>query len=630
MKKLCICLLSLSFSSLATTAVDGVSVNYLTSLHYTGPEGWPSAGKPYAPPVYNATRDQLIGLSTVGRYDSDIVAPSMWGLAPVQGHYFALAKDIKGFVGFVQHPTLDRLYSIDDLGNIFYVHSDGSNKTIVFDNADSTLNQYPNVHPIFDDQARLLFIDTDHKTYSRLMRLESDNTLTELHQFTQNPHGDFTAAGGMLLSGNTLYGYLGYPRGYPFFNTKSSDDNFAVGAIYAAELSDDSSVDINLIHDFTLNQGEVPWDTSGHAENRIATYLAEDQAGYLYGSTSVGTCKTQGISTFTGQPIVYANGLCGGKYMHYSNMQDAAQLIHTEFPHYDGSNPHGSLFRLKKDGSEFTLLHTFNGQDGSQPRGPMVITDTGFLYGTTMSGGAHKSELIKVRKGDTYPSQAQNMSGDGTLYRIQLNKIKIENGDVVQSGFEHVHSFKGGIGEDVDGKVPTGLNLAENGRMYGTTLHGGRSFIDEAGWEWENDIFGTVFEVDLSGMKPTGSVTLSITPGTIKLGEEAEVTWAGNNIEDCVATGGVVSGDWVPNEAIATQGSIKISPETGVYTFSINCNDADIGARLGSLATLYVNAEPKVTQSETLNYGNGGTLHWSILALLSALGMTRSRRKEAK
>ncbi|WP_155401345.1 hypothetical protein [Pseudoalteromonas luteoviolacea] len=64
--------------------MEGISVNNLTSLHYTGPVGWPSAGRPFPPPMYNAERDQLIGISLAGYRDD--TAPSMWGLAPVHGH----------------------------------------------------------------------------------------------------------------------------------------------------------------------------------------------------------------------------------------------------------------------------------------------------------------------------------------------------------------------------------------------------------------------------------------------------------------------------------------------------------------------------------------------------------------
>ncbi|KZN47700.1 hypothetical protein [Pseudoalteromonas luteoviolacea] len=628
MKKLCLCLLSLSFSSLATTAVEGISVNHLTSLHSTGPVGWPTAGKPFAPPIYNAERDQLIGLSYFGYKDE--TAPSMWGLAPVQGHYFALAKEVAGFVGFAEHPTEDKLYSIDLKGNVFSVHSDGSNKVILFDNTEQELNNRPNVQPIFDNQERLLFIDTDHKTYSRLMRLEKDNTLTELYRFNNNPHGDFTAAGGMLLSGNTLYGYLGYPRGIPHLNTLSIDDDFVVGALYAVELGENPIAALPLIHEFTLNQGEVPWHTRSGDEGRIATYLVEDEAGYLYGSTTVGSCRSKGIISYSGKAIGFASGLCGGDSQVHNVIEKNERLIHTEYPHYEGSNPHGSLFRIKKDGSEFNLLHTFNGENGSQPRGPMVITDTGFLYGTTMSGGIHKSENTQVLEGNEYPNHPGNMTLDGTIYRLNLADIQIENGQIIESGFEHVHSFKAGIAEDSDGKVPTGLMLAENGKLYGTTLYGGRGYSDQYGGTFLADNRGTVFEVDLSGLKPTGSVSISITPGNAQLGEEVEVTWSSHNAADCVAIGGVAVGDWVPDGQIESQGSIKISPESGIYTFTINCRDADVGSRLGALSTLYVNAEAKIKQEETLSYGNGGALGFAALTFLSALGVRRLRRRRSQ
>lgn len=626
MKTLCIFLFTLPLSCLANTAVDDVSVNYLTSLHYSGPEGWPTAGKPYAPPIYNAERDQLLGISSTGHVDifgNDTRAANMWGLAPVQGHYFSLAKDIKSYVGFAEHPQLDRLYSIDLDGNIFYVHSDGSNKNIVFDNSKEELSSQPNVQPIFDQQGRLLFIDTDGESYSRLMRLDADNTLIELHRFNNNPHGYYTGAGGMLLSGNTLFGYLAYPRGTPFLDTLSIDDDFIVGALYAMDLSNDPVQSPEIIHEFTLAEGEVPW-TRGEAA-RIATYLVEDQQGYLYGTTSVGTCKTKGIIVHNQQEEKFDNGICGGSYALYS-VTDKENLIHTEYPHYDGSNPFGSVFRVKKDGSDFVLVHTFSDLDGSQPRGPMAITDSGYLYGTTMGGGVHKDEVISVKQGNPYPSQFGEVTGNGTIYRIRLADIKVENGVVVESGFEHVHSFKAGIDVDADGKVPTGIMLAANGNLYGTTLYGGRGYTDNSGNKYLNDKFGTVFEVDLSAQQPTGSVSISITPGSIKQGEQAEVTWSSFNATDCKATGETVIGDWQPDSPLEPQGSMVISPQTGVYTLTVNCKDSDVNSRFAALATLYVDAEAKAKDSESLSYGNGGSLDWRWLFLFTAAALFKPVR----
>lgn len=610
--------LSLSLPCSATTAVEDVSVNYLTSLHKSGPAGWPSAGHPYAPPIYNAERDQLIGISSFG---NSIATPTMWGLTPVQGHYFALAEEVVGFTGFVAHPELDRLYSIDDKGAIFYVHSDGSNKTLVFDNQDGSLNNKPYIIPVFDDRARLLFIDSDHQTFSRLMRLESDNSVSEVFRFPSGADGQFAAANGFIVDGEQVYGLVGYRRGVPHYDTLSSDPNTRVGALYRLTLVEDGEPEFTILHNFTLAQGEIPWDTSGLSESRIGAYLIEDDRGFLYGGTSVGTCRTKGITSSGAAAQNRKSGLCGGEYNLYSGFDKDKLLIDTQAPHYDGPNPYGSVFRIHKDGSQFSLLHTFNGEDGSQPRGPMAITQDGYLYGTTLGGGVHKSELFDAKEGQEYPQDARNMSTDGTLFRIEL-----ESG-----AFEHLHSFKAGPGEDTDGKVPTGIMLADNGRLYGTTLYGGRGYTDVYGNTFINDTYGTVFEVDLAGQAPTGSVSISATPGSIKEGESAEITWSSHNAVDCNATGGVASDGWIPDSNVENAGSTTVSPVKGVYTFSINCADGDNGKRFGALATLYVDAEAKAKDGQSLSYGNGGAFGYCLAVLLGVYcvrrrGAVRGRR----
>lgn len=51
----------------------------------------------------------------------------------------------------------------------------------------------------------------------------------------------------------------------------------------------------------------------------------------------------------------------------------------------------GSVFRMKKDGSSFAVLHRFKGgpTDGSQPGGPLIETANGVFYGTTSVGGTN-------------------------------------------------------------------------------------------------------------------------------------------------------------------------------------------------------------------------------------------------
>ena len=53
-----------------------------------------------------------------------------------------------------------------------------------------------------------------------------------------------------------------------------------------------------------------------------------------------------------------------------------------------GANLLGSVFRVDRDGGNFTILHSFVGADGSQPSAALVVGSDGKLYGTTTLGGA--------------------------------------------------------------------------------------------------------------------------------------------------------------------------------------------------------------------------------------------------
>src|SRR5215813_573870 len=56
-----------------------------------------------------------------------------------------------------------------------------------------------------------------------------------------------------------------------------------------------------------------------------------------------------------------------------------------------GLNDFGAVFRMKTDGTGFVLLHSFAGApaDGRKPNAGLIIDSSGYLYGTTVNGGAN-------------------------------------------------------------------------------------------------------------------------------------------------------------------------------------------------------------------------------------------------
>jgi len=127
-----------------------------------------------------------------------------------------------------------------------------------------------------------------------------------------------------------------------------------------------------------------------------------------------------------------------------------------------GSNGHGTVFKLKQDGTAYLTLLSFGTitNDGQRPKGGVLPGSDGALYGVTTSGGS---------------------AGYGTVFR--LNRTG--------TGYTNLWNF-GNVAQD--GQNPnSGLLEAREGGLYGTTTGGGA-----AG-------FGIVFTLNPDG---TGYATL--------------------------------------------------------------------------------------------------------------------------
>jgi uncharacterized repeat protein (TIGR03803 family) len=116
-----------------------------------------------------------------------------------------------------------------------------------------------------------------------------------------------------------------------------------------------------------------------------------------------------------------------------------------------GAAGYGTVFELKRSGSNWTLstIYSFTGgNDGAGPRARVVTGPDGALYGTTLNGGGAGCGL----------------SGCGTVFRLACNTAVCYWKETV------LHRFTGGT----DGGQPLGdLTFDHAGNIYGTTQVGG-------------------------------------------------------------------------------------------------------------------------------------------------------------
>jgi len=162
-----------------------------------------------------------------------------------------------------------------------------------------------------------------------------------------------------------------------------------------------------------------------------------------------------------------------------------------------GEHTSGTVFKLKKDGSNYELLHSFApfGGDGRNPQTPVVEGSDGYLYGTTVTGGAgywDRGTIYRMATNGTQYEVLRTFSGqdgdgaelyaglidggDGVFYGITYRGGNRDGGilfSFAEDGFTYriLHSFSL---SGSDGENPrAGLVEASDGRLYGLCYQGG-------------------------------------------------------------------------------------------------------------------------------------------------------------
>lgn len=211
-----------------------------------------------------------------------------------------------------------------------------------------------------------------------VFQLNTNNLLSVLHTFSAGPDGSNPAAGLVRSDhGAAFYGVT--------FNGGSGP-----GVVY--EIAPRPTPcktafcpwNLTPLHTFDFNDGNGPQGT-----------LIRDASGNLYGTTMAGGAGCQP----------------------------------------DGC---GTVFEVDSQG-QYKLLYSFNGSDGNEPQGGLLLDKAGNLYGTTWAGGLYN---------------------DGTVFKLDPNGM-----------LTVLWNFMGGA----DGANPTaGVIADQNGNLYGTTQFGGR------------------------------------------------------------------------------------------------------------------------------------------------------------
>lgn len=206
---------------------------------------------------------------------------------------------------------------------------------------------------------------------------------------------------------------------------------------------------IIIIHSFDGGPGDG--EDSHGTLLRIGTVLYG--ISYSGGSAGFGTIYSMNLDG-TGYTILhnFAGAPADGKNPSGGLVVAGGKLYGTTFT--GGASDKGTVFVIDTDGNNFAILHSFTGgpADGLNGQGVLVVTE-GKLYGTTVNGG---------------------LGGNGMAYSMDLDG----------NNYLVLHHFAGGF---TDGRTANGALLLLDGKLYGTTMLGGSSFL------------GTVYVMNLDG-----------------------------------------------------------------------------------------------------------------------------------
>ncbi len=206
------------------------------------------------------------------------------------------------------------------------------------------------------------------------------------------------------------------------------------------------------------------------AEGSSPNGLVQGSDGFFYGTAQNGGSYNNGTifkvrGDGSGFSVVTALGYNGGSSPN-SIVQGSDGVLYGTSGYYNG----GSVFRVNTDGTGLQAIHNFGGTtpniDGSLPSGRLVPGGDGYFYGATTSGGS---------------------GGGGTLFKITPDGL----------AFIVIHVFNSSqFGPtDANGAMPSPLTLGPNGVLYGTTHTSGISTGD------------TIFKVNKDGSRFTALYT---------------------------------------------------------------------------------------------------------------------------
>jgi uncharacterized repeat protein (TIGR03803 family) len=261
-------------------------------------------------------------------------------------------------------------------GTVFKLAADGTYSSL-HDFAGVLDGQTP-LSDLVSDAGGNLYGTTEYGGDGRdgvVFKVTPNGTETVLYSFEGDIDGANPLAGVVMDSQGNLYGTTYYGGG------QCSISPFACGTVFKVTADGSETV----LHAFSCADGCFPisgliLDKKGDLYG--TTYDADTGGGTIFEITTRNAFKT--LFTFKDQ----SGGINPtGRLLRDKN----GNLYGTT--NSGGANGYGTVFRLATDGSE-TVLHSFTYAEGALPRAGVITDRQGNIYGTASAGGNHSCGTV--------------------------------------------------------------------------------------------------------------------------------------------------------------------------------------------------------------------------------------------
>ncbi|SHH25933.1 Por secretion system C-terminal sorting domain-containing protein [Chryseolinea serpens] len=308
---------------------------------------------------------------------------------------------------------------------------------------------------------------------------------------------------------------------YDIVGATSNGGANGTGTVYAMN---SEGADFNIIKSFSAQNGGLP--EAGLTKGTDGRLYGNLYAGGKYGNGQIIRLEADGTGYTVLHDLIDAEGSSP-----FGNLIQASNGDLYGLTSKGGTFDWGTIFKLKTDGTGFTVLHSFSyTAEGSSPLGGLLQASDGKLYGMTRYGFYGSGTIFSIQadgsayttifslteaaptKSGTYPRGDLIQGADGFLYGTLLQGGANNKGTLFKiktdgSGFAKLVDFDGAA----HGASPASTLLwASDSKIYGMAQAGGANGVGAIfSLNADGSNFTRLFDFDnaTTGGSPPGELT---------------------------------------------------------------------------------------------------------------------------